>query len=183
MIAHPSINTANKIPKILNPSEIVPFNSSSNLSEINAFNLANMGRAFFNSIIVLAGVLSGSIIISSQLAYVLNRFKFKGNVIIRYLFLFATLLPGVAMQVAVYKIMGNLKLIDHIYGYIIMMMGTDVITIYIFIQFMENISDSLDESAIIDGANYFTIFGRKLFHICCKANISLKKNPSGNASQ
>lgn len=139
---------------------------------INAFNLANMGRAFVNSIIVLAGVLSGSIIISSQLAYVLNRFKFKGNVIIRYLFLFATLLPGVAMQVAVYKIMGNLKLIDHIYGYIIMMMGTDVITIYIFIQFMENISDSLDESAIIDGANYFTIYWKIILPLLKPATVT-----------
>ena len=39
-----------------------------------------------------------------------------------------------------------------------MMCGTDVISIYIFIQFMENISKSLDESAIIDGASYWTIY-------------------------
>ncbi len=123
-----------------------------------AFKLADMGRAFLNSLIVLVAVLAGSIIISSQLAFVLNRFTFIGNSLIRKLFLFATLLPGVAMQVAVYKIMGSLHLINHLYGYIIMMMGTDVITIYIFIQFMENISVSLDESAIIDGASYFTIY-------------------------
>ena len=39
-----------------------------------------------------------------------------------------------------------------------MSMGTDVISIYIFIQFMENIPVSLDESAIIDGASYFQIY-------------------------
>ena len=39
-----------------------------------------------------------------------------------------------------------------------MMCGTDVISIYIFIQFMENIPVSLDESAIVDGASYFTIY-------------------------
>ena len=38
------------------------------------------------------------------------------------------------------------------------MCGTDVISIYIFIQFMENIPLSLDESAIIDGANYWQIY-------------------------
>ena len=43
-------------------------------------------------------------------------------------------------------------------GYIIMMMGTDVISIYIFIQYMENIPVSLDESAIIDGASYWKIY-------------------------
>ena len=39
-----------------------------------------------------------------------------------------------------------------------MMMGTDVISIYIFIQYMENIPVSLDESAIIDGASYWKIY-------------------------
>lgn len=127
---------------------------------VQAFKLANMGRAFINSAVVLIFVLAGSILISSQLAYVLNRFRFPGNGLIRKLFLFATLLPGIAMQVSVYAIMGNLGFINHLYGYIIMMMGTDVITIYIFIQFMENIPISLDESAIIDGASYFTIYGK-----------------------
>jgi multiple sugar transport system permease protein len=85
------------------------------------FSSAHMGRAFINSIIVLVFVLELSIIISAQLAYVLNRFKFHGNTLIRNLFLFATLLPGVAMQVSVYKIMGTLGFINHLYGYIIMM--------------------------------------------------------------
>ncbi|MBO5246382.1 MAG: carbohydrate ABC transporter permease [Eubacterium sp.] len=123
-----------------------------------AFETANMGRAFLNSGIVLVCVLAGAVIIGTQLAYVLNRFKFPGNGLIRNLFLFASLLPGVAMQVSVYNIMQSLGFINHLYGYIIMMMGTDIISIYIFIQFMENISTSLDESAIIDGASYATIY-------------------------
>ena len=54
--------------------------------------------------------------------------------------------------------MSYFNLVDHLYGYIIMSCGTDVISIYIFIQFMENISVSLDESAIVDGASYWTIY-------------------------
>lgn len=125
---------------------------------VEAFQRANMGRAFLNSLIVMLCVLIGSVIIGTQLAYVLNRFHFPGNGLIRSLFLFASLLPGVAMQVTVYQIMRNLDFINHLYGYIIMMMGTDVISIYIFIQFMENIPTSLDESAIIDGASYWKIY-------------------------
>lgn len=139
---------------------------------VKAFTTAHMGRAFINSFIVLVFVLAGSIIISSQLAFVLNRFSFWGNSIIRRLFLFATLLPGVAMQVAVFQIMGALGFINHLYGYIIMMMGTDVITIYIFIQFMENIPVSLDESAIMDGANYFTIYWRIILPLLKPAVIT-----------
>lgn len=139
---------------------------------VKAFELANMGRAFINSTIVLVAVVGGSIVISSQLAYVLNRFKFPGNGLIRKLFLFATLLPGVAMQVAVYKIMNSLNFIDSLYGYIILMMGTDVISIYIFIQFMENISISLDESAIIDGASYFRIYWNIILPLLKPATVT-----------
>ena len=101
---------------------------------IEAFQRANMGRAFINSVVVMICVLIGAVIIGTQLAYVLNRFQFPGNGLIRNLFLFASLLPGVAMQVTVYQIMHDLGFINHLYGYIIMMMGTDVIYIYIFIQ-------------------------------------------------
>lgn len=137
-----------------------------------AFVDANMGQAFINSGIVLVCVLIGAIIIGTQLAYVLNRFKFPGNSLIRNLFLFASLLPGIAMQISVYKIMGNLGFINHIYGYIIMQMGTDIISIYIFIQYMENISVSLDESAIIDGASYFQIYRKIIFPLLKPAIVT-----------
>ncbi|WP_026524622.1 carbohydrate ABC transporter permease [Butyrivibrio sp. MB2005] len=125
---------------------------------IKAFQTANMGRAFLNSLIVMGFVLAVSVIVGTQLAYILNRFDFFGNRLIRNMFLFASLLPSIAMQVTVYKIMSVLGLVNHLYGYIIMMCGTDVISIYIFIQFMENISTSVDESAIIDGASYWTVY-------------------------
>lgn len=139
---------------------------------ISAFQKANMGRAFVNSAIVLVCVLVASVFIGTQLAYVLDRFKFPGNGLIRNLFLFASLLPGVAMQVAVYQIMYNLHFINSLWGYIIMMCGTDVISIYIYIQFFENIDYSLDESAIMDGASYFTIFYKILLPLLKPAIVT-----------
>lgn len=137
-----------------------------------AFERANMGQAFINSTVVLVVVLAGSIVLGTQLAYVLNRFKFPGNGLIRNLFLFAALLPGVAMQVSVYSIMNSLGFINHLYGYIILMMGTDVISIYIFIQFFENIPVSLDESAIMDGASYVTIYAKILLPLLKPAIVT-----------
>ena len=139
---------------------------------IQAFQRANMGRAFINSTIVLVCVLVVSTIVGTQLAYVLNRFKFPGNGLIRNLFLFASLLPGVAMQVAVYEIMYKLGFINSLIGYIIMMCGTDVISIYIYIQFFENIPISLDESGIVDGASYFTIFYKILLPLVKPAIVT-----------
>ena len=137
---------------------------------IQAFNKANMGRAFINSFIVLVFVVFGSVMVGSMLAYVLNRFKFPGNGLIRSLFLFATLLPGIAMQVATYQLMYQIGFINHLYGYIILSMGTDVISIYIFIQFFPT---SLDESAYMDGASYFTIFFKILFPLLKPAIVTV----------
>lgn len=122
-----------------------------------ALEKANMLRGFFNTAVVLVVVLTASIFIGSMLAYVLNRFQFKGNGVIQSLFTFAALIPGIATQVTVYQIMYSLGLINHLYGYMIVLMGTDIISIYIFLQFFENLPVSLDESAIMDGCTYFGV--------------------------
>ena len=137
-----------------------------------AFKQANMLRGFLNTAIVLVVVLTVSIFIGSMLAYILNRFKFKGNGAIQNLFMFAALIPGIATQVTVYQIMYSLKLINHLYGYMIVLMGTDIISIYIFQQFFENLPVSLDESAIMDGSTYFGVFFKILFPLLKAAIVT-----------
>ena len=137
-----------------------------------AFKQANMLRGFLNTAIVLVVVLTVSIFIGSMLAYILNRFKFKGNGAIQNLFMFAALIPGIATQVTVYQIMYSLKLINHLYGYMIVLMGTDIISIYIFLQFFENLTVSLDESAIMDGSTYFGVFFKILFPLLKPAIVT-----------
>lgn len=100
---------------------------------ITAWKQADLGSAFLHSFLILICVLVGSVLISAMLAYVLNRFQFTGNTLIRNLFMVATLIPGIASQVTVYQIMDSLGLVNTMHGYIILMLGTDVITIYIFL--------------------------------------------------
>lgn len=140
---------------------------------IVAFKKANMLMGFRNTFLVLIVVLFFSIMMGTMIAYVLNRFIFRGNSLIRNLFLFAALLPGIATQVTVYKIMYNLNLINTLSGYMIVMMGTDVISIYIFLQFFENLPRSLDESAILDGCTYFGVFFRILLPLLKPAIITV----------
>ena len=139
---------------------------------VEAFTRANMLQGFINTGIVLVCVLFLSIFISSMLAYILDRFKVPGNGIIRNLFLFASLLPGIATQVTVYQIMYNLGLINHLYGYILVLCGTDIISIYIFLQFFENLPRSLDESAILDGCTYFGVFFKILLPLLKPAIVT-----------
>ena len=137
-----------------------------------AIKQANMLRGFVNTTLVLLVVLTVSVLISSMMAYVLNRFRFPGRGIIENLFLFASLLPGIAMQVTIYEIMIRLHLINHLYGYMIVLMGTDIISIYIFLQFFENLPVSLDESAIMDGCTYFGVFFKILFPLLKPAIVT-----------
>ena len=137
-----------------------------------AFTQVNMLRGFYNTALVLIVVLTVSVFIGAMLAYVLNRFQFKGNGVIQNLFMFAALIPGIATQVTVYQIMYSLGLINHLYGYMIVLMGTDIISIYIFLQFFENLPVSLDESAIMDGCTYFGVFFKILFPLLKPAIVT-----------
>ncbi|MCI6374928.1 MAG: carbohydrate ABC transporter permease [Clostridiales bacterium] len=133
----------------------------------------DMGRAFATSFLVVIVVVAFSVLVGSMLAYVLNRFRFPGNGLIRNLFLFATLIPGIAMQVTIYQIMSSLGLVNSLIGYMILQCGTDVISIYIFLQFFENLSVSLDESAILDGCTYFGVFFKILFPLLRPAIVTV----------
>ena len=139
---------------------------------VTAFERANMLRGFLNTGIALVFVLLFSILISSMLAYVLNRFRFPGSGLIHNLFMFASLIPGIATQVTVYQIMFSLGLINHLYGYILVLCGTDIISIYIFLQFFENLPRALDESAILDGCTYFGVFFKILLPLLKPAIVT-----------
>lgn len=139
---------------------------------VQAFKASNMAIAFRNSFVVLVVVLIITTLIGTMLAYVLSRFTFPGNAVIRGLFTVAALLPGIAMQVPMYKMMVQLHAVNTMWGYILMMCGTDVISIYVFIQYFENISISLDEAAIMDGASYWTIYSRVLLPLLKPAIVT-----------
>ena len=130
-------------------------------------------RAFGTSGLVVVIVVTVSVMMGSMLGYVLNRFSFPGNGLIRNLFLIATLIPGIAMQVTTYQIMTDLKLVNTLTGYIILMSGTDVISIYIFLQFFENLDVALDESAVLEGCTYFGVFFKILLPLTRPAIITV----------
>ena len=132
-----------------------------------------MLRAFLTSASVVIVVVTVSVMMGSMLAYVLNRFRFPGNGLIRNLFMVATLIPGIAMQVTTYQIMKDLGLLNSIFGYMFLMSGTDVISIYIFLQYFENLDGALDESAVLEGCTYFGVFFKILLPLTKPAIITV----------
>lgn len=123
-----------------------------------AFMDGNVLLGLKNTGIILVISCIGTIITGTMTAYVVQRFNTLFGRIMKGAFLVATLFPNIAMQVTVYRIMNSFHLVGHMAAPIILYIGTDIISIYIFIQFLNNISYSLDESAIMDGASYFTVY-------------------------
>ena len=121
---------------------------------------ARCSRASSNTLIVLVVSLVGTIFIGTMAAYAIDRFQFRGKKLVVGLFLVATLIPGVTSQVATFQLINGLGLYDTKTALILLFMGTDIIAIYLFIQFMQSIPVSLDEAAMIDGANRWTIYWR-----------------------
>lgn len=125
-----------------------------------AFTDGNMAVGFRNTSIVLVVSLAGTILIGSMTAYAIDRFEFRLKKVVIALFLVATLVPGVTTQVATFQIVNGLGLYDSLWALIALNLGTDIISIYIFLQFMQSIPKDVDEAAMLDGANKFTIYWR-----------------------
>lgn len=113
---------------------------------------------FKNTFIIFVVSMAGKLLLGSAFAYAINRFDFKLKKLIMALFMVAMLIPAITSQVATFQIINKMGLFNTIWSVIVLNLGTDVISIYIFMQFLEEIPVSLDESAFLDGANYFQIF-------------------------
>ncbi|MDT2762952.1 carbohydrate ABC transporter permease [Enterococcus asini] len=125
-----------------------------------AFVSGQMLTGFKNTLIIFGISMVGKLLLGSMFAYVMSRFDFKLKKPIMALFMLAMLIPGITSQVATFQIIEGIGLFNTIWSVILLNLGTDVISIYVFLQYLDEIPVSLDESAFLDGANYFGIFWR-----------------------
>ncbi|WP_405534952.1 carbohydrate ABC transporter permease [Streptomyces sp. NBC_00075] len=130
---------------------------------VTAFQDGEMLSAFANTALILLFTVTGTVLIGSMTAYAIDRFTFRFRKLVIGLFLVATLVPGVTTQVATFQIVNSFGMFDTLWAPIALYMGTDIVSIYIFLQFVRSIPISLDESARLDGANAFTIYRKIIF--------------------
>ncbi|WP_206336447.1 carbohydrate ABC transporter permease [Streptomyces torulosus] len=130
---------------------------------VTAFRDGEMLAAFGNTAFILLVAVTGTVVIGSMAAYAIDRFTFRFRKLVVALFLVATLVPGVTTQVATFQIVDSFGMFDSLWAPIALYMGTDIVSIYIFLQFVRSIPISLDEAARLDGANAFTIYRKIIF--------------------
>ncbi|WP_235959850.1 carbohydrate ABC transporter permease [Paenibacillus silvestris] len=138
-----------------------------------AFEKANMLVGLINSLSVTVSSVVINAILGAMTAFVLNRFNFRFKKTIFLLFIIASVVPAYTTEVARFQTIKSLGLYNTLFAPLIIYAGTDLMQIFIYLQFIEKISKQLDESALLDGASYFRIFRSILFPLLLPATATL----------
>ena len=176
---------------VILPILITVFASFKNLAQIgsesalkppSSFNLENYKDVFQNGhvfvglknsmILVVAAVVINSLL-STMVAYCLTRFNFKLKKAYYFIFLIGLIIPGIVTEISRFGIMAKLHVYDTLLAPILIYIGSDLMQIYIYNQFLEQIPVSVDESAMMDGASYFTVYWRIIFPMVVPATATL----------
>ena len=114
-----------------------------------------------------------NVLFGSMTAFILNRFAFKLKKQITKMYVIAAIVPNALLQVVIYKVMFMLKLTGTFGAPIIIYSLPNIMQVWIYLQFIERIPISLDESAMIDGASYLKIFRRIIFPLLLPATATV----------
>jgi len=134
------------------------FDNYKNVLNGTAFDSATMGEMFLNSITLTLGETVVSMLLSCMAAYVLSKYKFRGNDFIFTMVIVLSLVPNVASLPATYKLMSELGMINTYIGMIVLQCGAFGSTFMYLYATFKTISWSYAESAMIDGASNSRIF-------------------------
>ncbi len=131
---------------------------ASMLSTTGAFSFSTW---LVNSVVVSACTTVFSLIIATLGAYGISRFRFRGRNGLSYIILTTQVIPGALIIVPLYIIMGHLNLLDSIFGLILTYTTFTVpFCTWMMKGYFDSISPSIDEAAMVDGANRLQVFSR-----------------------
>lgn len=115
---------------------------------------------FVNTVVIMVGALMAATLFNSMVAYVLERFEFRAKNLIRTVYLVASFVPSVTTQIVTFNVIKSLGLINSLGAPILLYAGVDIVTLYIYMQFIREIPRSLDEAALLEGCGYTGIYFR-----------------------
>lgn len=143
----------NLIPASLNPENF-----------IRAWNSANFGVYFKNSIVVTASVVTIVLFSTSLAGYVLGRYTFIFKGWIMKIFMASITIPLVFTIIPIYELLKNMGLSQNLLGLILAESGGGhVIFLMLFSSFYASIPNEMEEAATIDGAGFVQTYARVMF--------------------
>lgn len=163
----------------LETSKIVPPQNWLNLSNYMEVlypaqaNGITIGGAFFNTLLVLVCSLVLLILFGTMAAFAINRFKFPGRVLILVAYGALVAVPGILTPVSTFQVLQFFHLTNTRWALVVLYSGADIVSLLIFIQFLRGISTEIDDSARLEGANYFQILFRLILPILMPAIVTV----------
>lgn len=114
---------------------------------------------FLNSVIVSVSTVGLAAIVSSAMAFVLGKFKFKANKIIFAFIILTMIIPGTTMIVPQFELATKLNLVNQLWGLIPFYVAWVIpFSTFMIKGFMENIPGEIMEATWIDGADVLTVY-------------------------
>ena len=129
--------------------------------------------AFKNTGIILVVSIFFNVMFGSVTAYCLQRFEFRFKKVIMGCFYMGMLVPTFVVEIARFKVIQSLGLYNTLGAPIIIYVASDLMQLYLYMQFVSKIPKALDESALIDGCGYFRIFYRIIFPLLMPATATV----------
>ena len=127
---------------------------------IKIFTEGNLLTGMMNTVIIIGGSLVLSLLFGTMTAYILRRFDFPGRKIIEGAYLIASFIPSVIVHLIVFTVFSKVGLVDTLAAPIVIYAGVDVVSLYMFMQFISQIPYDLDEAALLEGCSYLGIYKR-----------------------
>lgn len=125
----------------------------------NAWLKGALGLKFWNSLLIDTVSLFLILLLSAMVAYVLARFRFRGNRFLYYLFLLGMALPVFLGIVPLFILMKNLHLLDTRIGLTIVYCAYSLsFTVFVLHGFFRTLPGELAEAAVMDGCSPFGVF-------------------------
>ncbi|GAA0804430.1 carbohydrate ABC transporter permease [Spirilliplanes yamanashiensis] len=128
-------------------------------SYATAWNEANVGRYFLNSVFVVLVSTAGTMLFGAMAAYVLARYKFWGNRFIYYLFVSGLAFPTFMALPPLFLILRSMNLLNTFTGLILVYIAYSLpFTVFFLAAFFKTLPREIEEAATVDGASHTRTF-------------------------
>ncbi len=129
---------------------------------------------FLNSVLVSVSTVGLAALVSSAMAFVLGKFKFKANKIIFAFIILTMIIPGTTMIVPQFELATKLNLVNRLWGLIPFYVAWVIpFSTFMIKGFMENIPGEIMEATWIDGADVLTVYFRIALPLAAPAIASV----------
>lgn len=144
-----------EIPPRLWPSEVTLKNYR------EALQTDKFALYFWNSLVVAVFSTGSTVLISSMLAYAFARLKFPGKEVLFYILLSGMMIPPVMLIIPQFIIAKFLGLLNKHLGLVLVYVTMNLsMQTFLLRGYFEGIPGELEDAALIDGADRWTIFWR-----------------------